>query len=497
MNSNEVAVNELINLGAVDSMFFGKTFFPKTARQDSPPFHGEVWSILDGPDRYINIQVFRGGAKTSMLRMFTAKRIAYGLSRTILYIGKSEGHAVRSVRWIRRQVEFNHLYSQVFGLRPGAKWQDSECEIYHGVDEHPIWLLGVGITGSIRGVNFDDYRPDLIVVDDVVDEENSATPEQRQKVNALLYGAVKESLAPRSESPTAKLVALQTPLNKEDYSTLALKDPEWRSARFGCWTAATEALPLEQQESIWQSRYSSEELRNEKMAAIRRNQLSIFLREKECKIVSPETSAFRLEWLQYYDVVPEQMVIVMAIDPVPPPSDAQIAAGLKNKDFEVLSVVGRYKGDYYLLEYSMKRGHEPSWTIAEFFRLAEKWRPRKVRVEAVAYQRTLSWLIKQAMEQRRRYFVIDDKADNRKKLTRIVDGLSGIASEGHFHVRKEHSAFITQFGEYPDSSHDDLLDATATAVTELSESAYEMQDFEDILSEEEDIAPLLQIRGAP
>ena len=52
--------------------------------------------------------------------------------------------------------------------------------------------------------------------DDVIDEENSATPEGRAKLEDLLYGAVKGSLAPATEFPDAKLVMLQTPLNKEE-----------------------------------------------------------------------------------------------------------------------------------------------------------------------------------------------------------------------------------------------------------------------------------------
>ena len=112
---------EYIELCAVDSELFAKTFFPKTVRQESAPFHRELWELLDSNHRLINAQVFRDGAKTSLLRMYTAKRIAYGLARTILYVGKSEGHALRSVHWIRTQIDHNNTYKGVFNLRPGSK----------------------------------------------------------------------------------------------------------------------------------------------------------------------------------------------------------------------------------------------------------------------------------------------------------------------------------------------------------------------------------------
>ncbi len=496
-----VTTAEIIRLGATDGNFFNKTFFAKTVRQDSPNFHNEIQTDLDSHHRFINIQVFRDGAKTSLLRMYAAKRIAYGISRTILYIGKSEGHAVRSVRWLRRQIEFNRRFTQTFQLSPGKKWQDTECEIVHGLasDGEPkvSWILGAGITGSIRGINFDDYRPDLIIVDDVVDEENAATPEQRHKINNLMYGAVKQSLAPASESPLAKLVALQTPLNKEDYSTMALEDPEWMSKKYGCWTEETKNLPLDQQESSWPQRYPSDVVRNEKRAAIKRNQLSIFLREKECKLVSPETATFKEDWLRYYDVLPEHMSTVLAIDPVPPPSPQQVASGMANKDYEVLLVMGASGPDYYLLDVIAHRGHVPSWTITQFFQMAEKWRPGKVRVEGTQYQRTLSWLLKNAMEERRQYYVIDDLADNRNKVTRITDSYSGPCSNGHFYVKKEHTEFIAQFIEYPDVSHDDILDAGAMAITALTGMGQTIDSLNSIMKEEEEIDDLVYSRGAP
>ena len=68
-------LTELVELCAVDSELFAQTFFPKTVRQPSAPFHRELWELLDSDHRLINAQVFREGAKTSLLRWYTAKRI--------------------------------------------------------------------------------------------------------------------------------------------------------------------------------------------------------------------------------------------------------------------------------------------------------------------------------------------------------------------------------------------------------------------------------------
>src|SRR3989304_9081112 len=200
---------EAAQIGATSLTKYGKLFFPRTFRQESPPFHEKIGAALYGPDRYNAFKVFRDGAKTTLLRTYASQRIAYGISRTIQYISVSQFHSMFSLRWLRRQVEYNKRWANTFGLRPGKKWTDEWLEIIHenetNADGSPgtITVLAMGITGQIRGFNPDDFRPDLQILDDILNEENTATPEQRQKIDGLVFGAVLNSLAPASKVPLA------------------------------------------------------------------------------------------------------------------------------------------------------------------------------------------------------------------------------------------------------------------------------------------------------
>lgn len=475
-----LALAELVELCAADSELFCKTFFPKAFRQPAPSFAPRFWDLLDDPRiRYGNGQMFRGSSKTTRSRAYAAKRIAYGLSRTILYIGKSEGHAVRSIKWLQQQVLFNPLFASTFQLERGNTWTGTECQIHHGIEGHSVWIMGMGITGSIRGINQEDFRPDLIVIDDVCDEENSATAEQREKIDDLVFGALVESLAPASETPDAKMIILATPLNRDDVSTRALKDPMFKSIVVGCWTPETAELPIDQQESIWPERWSSETLRAEKRAAMARNKLSLFVREKECKITSRETSVFKPEWLKRWTTLPPTMSHLLAIDPVPPPSNIAIAKGFTTKDYEALAMVGVASGAFYVREVLVNRGHDPSWTIAQTFYLAAKYRPTKWLLEGVAYQRTLKWILGEAMKNAKRWWYIEAFVDQRSKYNRIVDGLNGPASNGQLYIPPDDhpqginnsegmAMFVEQFNNYINTSHDDALESVAVGVSGLT-----------------------------
>lgn len=466
---------ELLKLCAVDSELYARTFFAKTFRQASPPFARAVWQPLEDPNaRLVNLILFRGASKTTRLRTFASKRIAYGISRTILYIGASERDAIRSVQWLRTQVERNRLWADTFSLRPGRKWEETQIEIEHARFGHTIWVLAAGITGSLRGINFDDYRPDLIVVDDPQTDEMAAMEEQRKKVASLMLGAVKNSLAPASEEPNAKLAMAITPQHPEDVSQRALKDPQWTSRVFPCWTSETMNFGVEKQESSWPERFPSPQLRADKTSAIRNNELSIFLREMECRLVSPEASTFRPSWLNIRsaaNTAPRGNLAVLAIDPVPPPSERQQAKGLQGKDWEAHYVWCRTSdGTFHLCDRARNRGHEPSWTIATAFGLAHQWRVARIVIDAVAYQRTLKWLLEQEMRRRGIWHTVIPIADGMKKFARINNVLSGLATAGKLWVGPEHTEFIEQFEAFGPlyAGFDDDLDASALALQDLA-----------------------------
>ena len=475
----EVDPKELISLCAVDSELFCRTFFPKAFRQESPTFAPDFWRPLDDPDKhFVSLLMFRGSSKTTRLRAFIAKRIAYGISRTVLYVCASQAKARANIRWLKRQIEYNTTFSATFDLRKGSKWSDDEIEIHHGIEDHPITVSAFGIEGPVRGINFDDYRPDLIAVDDVLDEENSATKDQRDKMESLIFGALLNGLAPVSEAPDAKFVTLNTPLNREDYSIKAKEDPSIVTVEFSCWSKETRDLPLDQQESSWPARWTSVELRAKKRQYLHRNQLSIWLREMEVTVVSRERSVFRADWLHPWETLPRVLTHVLVIDPVPPPSAVAVKQGKIDGDFEALGVVGVGQGRYFVREVSVNRGHDPGWTISEFFRLCRKYRMQRVIVETVAYQRVLKWILSEAMKREKTYYRIDEYNDaSRSKYNRIVDSLNGPASEGVLFIPPPNDIqsvsegmmmFIQQFNDYSQVNHDDALEVVAIGVAALA-----------------------------
>jgi len=495
---------ELVRLCAVDDELYGLTFFPQTFRQRSPAFAREMWAPMNDPGkRLVNIIAFRGSSKTSRARIFASKRIAYGISRTILYVGVSQEKAIQSVTWLRNRVDRNKLWRDTFGLRRGAKWEETSCEIEHGLFGHTVRVLGSGVTGSLRGINFDDYRPDLIIVDDPQDDEMAANEVQREKLSNLILGAVRNSLAPTSDEPNAKLIMLVTPQHPDDISQQAKRSGMWHSYVYPCWTRETIDLPTQQQMSSWEERFPTETLRKEKEDHIRENKLSVFTREMECRLISRETAQFRPNWLNVRSTgnsAPRGYYSVLAIDPVPPPSEQQMQRGLQTKDYETHYVWCR-KGseEYHLCDFDRSRGHQPSWTLATAFRLARLWRVGRIVVDAVAYQRTLKWLLEQEMKKTGIWYQVVPIADGMKKFARITNVVGGLATAGKLWIGPEHSIFAAQFEAFGPTYQgiDDDLDASALALQELHNPFLQRLDAATGELRDDDVEELLYERACP
>lgn len=461
---------ELIKLCAVDNQLYERTFFSKTVRQHTPLFHQMIDEALYSPFRFVSIKVFRGGAKTTKLRLYASKKIAYGIAHTILIVSKTQDHASKSIEWLKRNVEFNKPWAGMYGLRPGSKWTGTDIEIVHGIDKYPIRVFAVGITGQVRGFNIDDYRPDLIIVDDADDEETTGTDEQLRKTSDLFFGALAKSLAPESEAPHAKMVHLQTPLTSGDLCDVASKDPQWLSLSFGCFD--------EKGESRWPDRFSTAVLQADKAAHIKRGQLALWMREMECEIIPEGGAAFVPENIRYWDLLPDKATYIITIDPAS--SDAKTA------DDQVVMLLALWGTKTYVVEYTAEKGEMPELVCQTIFQWARRYQILGIWAESVSYQRVLAHFIETEMRVKRVFIPVHRYEDRRRKSDRIMQAIGAATGYGLLFVRETHGTLLTQYYRYSPRSkeHDDILDALAIGL-DVSKSL----GLEDVIEGEYSVEP--------
>jgi len=448
---------EIIALSAADSGFYCRQFFPKTFRQKSPEFHRDYWNNFENPDYdFFGAEMFRGSGKTTLARAGISKRIAFAISHNILSVAISEAMAIHSIRWIKRQIEQNSYWTETFQLVRGTKWTDDWIEIYNVPFDMTINVIAKGMTSGLRGLNLDDWRPDFIFCDDISNEETVGTQEQREKAESLFFGALVPSLAPKSEAPYRKLVLCQTSLNKDDIISKAHSDPTFKTVRYPKLLEKLDGT----QYSAWEDRFPTAAVLAEKDSYVARNQLHVWLREYGCRIISSETSPLSGTWLRYWKSLPTNLIFYVGLDPA---SDRP-GKKIHRTAIAVIGINPR-TGDTYLVDYFAQKGKNPdemwTWLVAAW----RQHRPRKVGVETIAFQRMLAWYFRKKMQEEKFFFQIEEVQDRRAKSERIIQALSGAASQGKFWINENHTEFATGFIEWSEDVDWDLGDAVAQAIT--------------------------------
>lgn len=511
--TEQMTTADIIELAGYDLLFYGQHYFPKTVRQDTPEFHVEIAKILDcGLYEKIAAKVFRGGAKTSLARILISKRVAYGISRTILVISETAEHSYETIKWLKRAVERKDHWSKDFDLVAGNEysdpetnerytWRDDKIQIVNRsiIEESTgrpivITIVGTGIFGQSRGLNIEDYRPDFILLDDIQDEDNAKTEEQRKKVNERVYGAIANTLAPRSEAPTACMLMLQTPLHMQDTIETAKNDKDWKYLEYSCFD--------QYGQSRWPARWSTEELMKKKQGFINRNQLSLWLREMEVKITSNEMAFFVADWVmknlwsQRGDL-PAQPVFYLGCDPTPPPKDSEqrSSEALTKLDNAAIVVIAVWRAHVYVMETYGTKSPLPNELINKILELAGKWKVRAIGFESFLFARTTKFYLEQEMFKRRSYYRVEAIEDRRKKSIRIRDGLTDLAFNGQLHMHENHTELQSEFISYPDVEHDDYLDALTIALMCRNPGDIIEGEYEDVT--EEDEAHAGDWRGCP
>lgn len=232
----------------------------------------------------------RGHAKTTWANTIY---LSYLVSRhpniRIGLISNTAKQANAFSRAVRFTLEANDYQHELFGNLTGKhKWNDVEWiqkdSALHGSKDVTMYSAGAG--GAIISKRFD-----LILCDDILDEENSANPEQREKVENWFWKTLKPCLA-----PGGSIIVIGTRWAEGDLYQKLIEDKKWPSLVKSAWyeDGATKT-------ALWPEMWPISALEQE-----RRDMGSAMFACSYLNDISGlmEGNIFRSAWFQYYDGQP-------------------------------------------------------------------------------------------------------------------------------------------------------------------------------------------------
>jgi predicted phage terminase large subunit-like protein len=217
--------------------FFVETYLPHYVKGDASLFHEAVFErfpeILfakEGNKKKGANELFvapRGSSKSTHLSLGGALyAIALGLERYILEICDVYSQAALLIEAIKSELTSNPRLSFDFPEVCGAGrvWREGEI-----VTKNDIRVEGIGALQKIRGRRHGPFRPSLVFLDDLENDENVRSPEQRKKLEGWVDRAVGEVGPPDG---SLKVIYVGTILHFDAVIARKAKSAAWRTTKF-------------------------------------------------------------------------------------------------------------------------------------------------------------------------------------------------------------------------------------------------------------------------
>jgi predicted phage terminase large subunit-like protein len=216
---------------ARDMEFFARTYFPHMVSGGGSALHSYLYSRLSfmpgERGRRLALAAPRGEAKSTICaHIFVLWCVVHELVHYVPIIQVSHDQAVRTLEAIKDELESNARLCMDYpaACGPGRVWNAGVA-----VTARNVKLQALGSGTRFRGLRHGPWRPDLVVMDDIENDENVASPEQRDKLERWMNRAVLK-LGPPDGSLTVLLIG--TVLHYDSVLARTLRRPTWESRVF-------------------------------------------------------------------------------------------------------------------------------------------------------------------------------------------------------------------------------------------------------------------------
>jgi hypothetical protein len=303
--------------------------------------------------------------------------ILYEKRKFIALFGNTDTDAKQYLENIKNEVEDNELILEDFGEMKGSIWKANMITFSNGT---AIAARGKG--SSARGLRYHENRPDLVILDDVIKDEEADSKEQCDKIyrwiKRVVFNLGKDCL----------IFIVNTHFNDYDPPTVMLN--EALKGKLDGFLALRFSAELEDGTPIWPERWSMKDLEGKR----KKVGSTTYMIEYLSLSVSEEDKIFRSEWIVYVplaDIEMSERIITMGVDPNATGSDdASIAVCAYDKHKKYRDIVAWWSKPYGTRREFVER-------LIEMYQI---WQPIKIGFEEVAFQKIYKEFILEASLER-------------------------------------------------------------------------------------------------
>ncbi len=427
--------------------FFAGMVIPMVFVHMFPDIHQQIWKLLremvEQPRTFYKLALGlpRGHAKTTLIKLFVCYCVLFTDKTFVLLVGSASRLAEGSLSDITAMLRSENVKS-IFGTIIFQK--DTEAVKRFAFAGRNIILAAIGAGSSVRGLNLDNDRPDVIICDDIQSAEDKDNKEVADKLLVWMLGTL--FLA---KSPLGCLyIYIGNMFSGPNCILAKLKnDSGWISFIVG-------AL-LSDGTSIWPELHSPEQLISELKDATNLGHPEIWFAEVQNDPDSGVSSRFDVSKVPAYPFTPQDIITAGAI---------------------IIDLSGQKVGsDDATIGYFCDIDHRgvyrglavgkwsPLECIEAAMRMAFKWNCPYIFVESVAYQASYKFWFNFICTQREitGFQLYELYPGQTAKNTRILGFLKQVLAGDiliHPDIRVQVLYQASQFKPSTKNNEDDILD---------------------------------------
>lgn len=215
-----------------DYRFFARTYFPHYVKKGEAKLHAYLYRRLpeivdNGVGDHEAIAAPRGNAKSTLVtQIFVIWCLVTGRKRYPVIAMDALDQALPMLEAIKAELEFNPRLAMDF---PEATGQGRVWQVGTIVTANDAKVQVFGSGKRMRGLRHGPHRPDLFIGDDLENDENVRSPEQRDKLENWIKKTVL-SLGPADD--TMDVILIGTILHYDSVLARFINNPLWTHAKF-------------------------------------------------------------------------------------------------------------------------------------------------------------------------------------------------------------------------------------------------------------------------
>lgn len=444
---------------------------------DTPIAHLEWWSYVCSPRRWVAIAAPRGHAKsTAITHTYVLANVCLRLKRHILIISDTEGQSAGFIGNIARELRENEDLKNTFGLRKILKDNETELILLWN-DGAQTRIAGHGSGQKIRGTNWRNIRPDLIVCDDLENDELVMNEERREKFSNWFY----KTLIPIG-GKRADIRVVGTILHEDSLLNRLMPQPVYDDlcVDTGLRVTTTKETAFlgvlyrahpdfdDFSELLWGDQHTEEDLRMVRQAYIDEGKPDGYAQEYLNNPIDKETAYFKAEDL--LPILPEEKAHGHK-SPETYYIGVDLAISEKaRRAYSVFAVVGQDNEGKLRVREIIRKRIDSLDIIETFFMLHEKYKMKSAMreepiflVESENIAKALGPVLERDMEARGHFLIIEEMPPIRDKELRARSIQARIRAHmvEFDHEATWWSTLKHEMITFPKGTYDDQVDALA------------------------------------